>query len=69
MSKNDIFWSPKNAKAPKIKRVVLSYDAHAKHFIEEKKKKQLNTAPEKVFEGYKGSSSQKTKTTKKQKKK
>ncbi len=49
-----------------MKKIVLSYDAHAKHFIEVKKKAALNTAPEKVFEGYK-KSGRKTKTTEKKK--
>jgi len=61
------WYDAKITKPPKFKKMVLSYDQHAKHFIQEEKKKQLNTAPEKVFEGFK-KSSQQTKTSKNKKK-
>ena len=66
------WYDAKVVKPPKFKKIVLSYDAHAKHFKEEAKKKMIDTAPEKVFEGYSSrksskvkvrKSSQKTKTT------
>ena len=74
------WYDAKVVKAPKFKKIVLSYDAHAKHFVQEAKKKLIDTAPEKVFEGYSsrksvkssvGLSSQSTKknNTKKKKKK
>ena len=46
------WYDAKVVKPPKFKKIVLSYDAHAKHFIQEAKKKIIDTAPEKVFEGY-----------------
>ena len=63
MSESNFFVS---SKPPKFKKIVLSYDAHAKHFIEEKKKMEIKTQPENVFEGFKknGKLSQNTKTSK-----
>lgn len=58
------WYDAKTTKAPKMKKIVLSYDAHAKHFVQTEKKKQLNTAPEKVFDGFKKGSG-KYKTSKK----
>ena len=66
------WYDAKVVKPPKFKKIVLSYDAHAKHFVDMEKKKAIDTAPEKVFEGYSSrkkskdkikKSSQKTKTT------
>lgn len=69
------WYDAKVVKPPKFKKIVLSYDAHAKHFVQEAKKKLLDTSPEKVFEGYSsrkssvGTSSQNTKKNKTKKKK
>lgn len=64
MSESNFYVS---SKPPKIRKIVLSYDSHAKHFIEEKKKKEVKTQPENVFEGFK-KSSQKVKSNKKKNK-
>ena len=49
MSESNFFVS---SKPPKFKKVVLSYDSHAKHFVEQKKALEIKTQPENVFEGY-----------------
>ena len=58
------WYDAKVVKPPKFKKIVLSYDAHAKHFKEEAKKKIIDTAPEKVFEGYSSRKSSKDKIRK-----
>ena len=58
------WYDAKVVKPPKFKKIVLSYDAHAKHFKEEAKKKMIDTAPEKVFEGYSSRKSSKDKKDK-----
>ena len=66
MSESNFFVS---SKPPKFKKIVLSYDSHAKHFVEQKKALEIKTQPENVFEGYKKvnksvrKSSQKSKTS------
>jgi hypothetical protein len=66
MSESNFFVS---SKPPKFKKVVLSYDSHAKHFVEQKKALEIKTQPENVFDGYKKvnksvrKSSQKSKTS------
>jgi|TARA_R110001606_G_scaffold228899_1_gene376946 hypothetical protein len=47
------FWEEmRNSKPPKFKTMVLSYAAHANHFVLEEKKKINDPKPENVFEGF-----------------
>jgi len=63
MSMNAFWNEMRNSKPPKFKTMVLSYAAHANHFVLEEKKKINDPKPENVFEGF--SKSKKSKKRKK----